>query len=225
MKISEITRNDLLKIPEEQKRQIICGDIGDEGKSAQVALLLGCNPSVAKERAIAAACLYREGRVQYIAPSGGVEWDTDGVMMSEALYMKKILLENGVSEDAIILENEARTTKENMIYGALRINRKLHFENIEHVIIVTTTSHMRRSLALARQFLPRKVSVSAYPAPNEASIDEINTELRVTKPIRTRRKGRISVLFAVIGLERFIYSCAQSRQKSLKIRSFEVAEF
>ncbi len=181
MKISEISKSDLIKLPEEQKSRIVCGDIKDEGMSAPVALLLGCNPGVARERALAAARLFGEGRVRYIVPSGGVEWDTNGVMMSEALYMKSILLENGVPEEAIILENEARTTKENMICGTLQINRKLRFENAEHVIIVTSLSHMRRSIVLARQFLPRKVSVSAYPAQNKARIDEIDTELKLLK--------------------------------------------
>lgn len=170
MKISAMTTNELLSMSAEKKWNFICGDIRDEGMSAPVALLLGGNPNNARPRALAAAELYRSGRVSFIIPSGGVEWEIDGAMISEANYMKSILESEGVPKEAIILENEARTTKENMIYGTLQINRKLHFEKIDHVIIVTSRSHMKRSIALARAFLPRKVSISAYPADHEAVV-------------------------------------------------------
>lgn len=165
-----MTTNELLSMSAEKKWNFICGDIRDEGMSAPVALLLGGNPNNARPRALAAAELYRSGRVSFIIPSGGVEWEIDGAMISEANYMKSILESEGVPKEAIILENEARTTKENMIYGTLQINRKLHFEKIDHVIIVTSRSHMKRSIALARAFLPRKVSISAYPADHEAVV-------------------------------------------------------
>ncbi len=164
MKISEIEKKALLSMTPEQKYDFVCGDVRDDGMSAPVALLLGGNPNNALPRAKAAAELYRSGRVPFIVPSGGVEWNVGGEMISESHYMKRILMESGVPEEAIILENEARTTKENMIYGTLQINRKLRFEKVDHVIIVTAQWHMKRSIALAKAFLPRKVSISAYPA-------------------------------------------------------------
>ncbi len=157
-------------MPFEDKYNFICGDIVDDGMSAPVALLLGGNPNNAIPRAKAAAELYHSGRVSFIVPSGGVKWDVEGEMISESHYMKRILMEAGVPEEAIILENQATTTKENMIFGTLQINRKLKFEKVDHVIIVTSRSHMKRSIALAKAFLPRKVTVSAYPADHEATI-------------------------------------------------------
>ena len=174
MKLSEVTRKSIAEMPFEVKYNFICGDIVDDGMSAPVALLLGGNPNNAIPRAKAAAELYLAGRVSYISPSGGVEWDFFGEQVSEANYMKRVLIESGVPEEAIILENEARTTKENMIYGTLQINRKIKFEKVDHVIIVTSRSHMKRSIALAKAFLPRKVSVSAYPANHEATIAGLN---------------------------------------------------
>lgn len=170
MKLSEVTREYIATMSFNDKYNFICGNIVDDGMSAPVAILLGGNPNNAIPRAKAAAELYLAGRVSYIIPSGGVEWDFFGEQVSEANYMKRILIESGVPEEAIILENEARTTKENMIYATLQINRKIKFEKIDHVIIVTSRSHMKRSIALAKAFLPRKVSVSAYPADHEATI-------------------------------------------------------
>ncbi len=170
MKLSQVTKEYIASMPFEEKVDFICGGIVDDGMSAPVALLLGGNPNNARPRALAAAELYRSGRVPFIVPSGGVKWDVDGEMISESHYMKRILMEEGVPEEAIILENQATTTKENMIFGTLQINRKLKFERVDHVIIVTSRSHMKRSIALANAFLPRKVTVSAYPANHEAII-------------------------------------------------------
>ena len=164
MKLSELDLKWMLDLPYEKKFDLLCGGVADDGKTGDIALLLGTRPEWVKERVLAAAELYRQGRVSYIVPSGGVEWDTDGEMISEAHHMKRILLEEGVPEEAIILENEATTTKENMIFGTLQINRATKFYDTKRIIIVTSMNHMRRSLALAKAFLPSFVEISGYPA-------------------------------------------------------------
>ena len=141
-------------------------------ETADYALLLGSRPCWSGPRARAAAKLYREGRVKYVVPSGGVEWDTDGEMLSEALYMKRILMEEGVPEEAIILENEATTTRENLIYGTLQINRKTKFYGMKKVMIVSSVNHMRRSLALAKSFLPSFVEITYSPSQPDESYEE-----------------------------------------------------
>ena len=164
MRFSHVDLNTLYGFSYDEKFDLICGGVRDDGAEGDIALLLGTRPEWVKERALAAAELYRMGRVRMIVPSGGVEWDTDGEMLSEANHMKRILLENGVPEEAIIMENEATTTKENMIYGALQINRATKFYGTKRIVIVTSMNHMKRSLALAKSFLPSFVTVSGYPA-------------------------------------------------------------
>jgi len=164
MKYSEVTEEQLLALTPQEKWNLVCGGVEDEGKEADYALLLGTCPQWSKARALAAAKLYLEGRVKYIVPSGGVKWDTDGEMLSEAEYMKRILLGEGVPEEAIIMENEATTTKENMIFGALQINRKTKFYTGKRVMIVTSQNHMKRSLALAKTFLPRMAEITYSPS-------------------------------------------------------------
>ena len=156
MKLSEIDKEALMALSDEQKWNIACGGVRDDGESAETALLLGGRPARAVERALAAARLYQEGRVNVIVASGGVEWDYQGERISEARLMDRILRREGVPEEAIILENEARTTIENMIYGTLQISRR--YDNfLDRVIIVTSVSHMKRSLALAKALLPRNI--------------------------------------------------------------------
>ena len=193
MKITEAKKETLMALSPREKYDFVCGDIRDDGMSAPVALLLGGNPNNARNRARAAAELYRAGRVPYIIPSGGVKWDIDGEMISESHFMKRILMENGVPEEAIILENQATTTVENMIFGTLQIYRKLKFKNAPHVIIVTSEAHMKRSMALAKAIMPRALTFSAYPAFHNAPTDEwfeseanlkaLDTEVRLLKDL------------------------------------------
>ena len=163
MKLSQVTRDQVAAMTEEQKWNFNCGGIRDDGRSAEVAILLGGAPIRAVERARWAVKLWHSGRVKYIVPSGGVAWDYEGERLTECELMTRIMLAGGVPAEAIIPENEATTTKENMIYATLQINRRTKLKGFDHIIIVTSETHMKRSLALARAFLPRKFTVSAYP--------------------------------------------------------------
>ena len=175
MKASEITKEIINSLSFDEKWKLDCGGVVDEGKSADIAILLGSSPQIAVERAKACATLYKEGRVKYIVPSGGVKWDYNGEKISEADLMKNVLVSEGVPCEVILCDNEARTTKENMICASLVIERKFEFDNIDSVIIVTSVWHMKRSIALAKAFLPRKVSISAYPSFPDGSLEYVKT--------------------------------------------------
>ncbi|MBQ4434713.1 MAG: YdcF family protein [Clostridia bacterium] len=163
MKMSELTPEVVQRLTPEQKWEICCSGIRDEGESAETALLLGSRPDRAVERALAATELYRQGRVRTIIPTGGPKWEYRGELLSEAEIMSLVLRENGVPDEAIVPENEARTTAENMICGTLQMLR--HYHRIpDSVIIVTSVTHMKRSMALAKALLPRKIRASMYPS-------------------------------------------------------------
>ena len=170
MKFSQLN---LKELSTEQLWNIVCGDIADDGASSEYAILLGGRPPECGKRAKAAAELYLAGRVKYIIPSGGVEWDfEDGQRMTEALYMKRVLLDEGVPNNAIIVENNARTTKENLIFATLLMNRKDRCYQNKDVTIVTSACHMQRSLALAKTFLPRMLKIHSYPRFPEEGVAE-----------------------------------------------------
>lgn len=66
----------------------------------------------------------------------------------EAEVMKKYLVENGIPEEKIILENQARNTVENAQYS-LQIVSKYHLEN---VIVITSPYHKKRTKIIFDQF-------------------------------------------------------------------------
>lgn len=165
MKLSQIGIDTLLAMPTKEKINFIFNGISCEGRSCEYALLLGAPLDEAWWRALYAAKLYNEGRIKYIIPSGGVVRDNSGEQISECDFMARILRENGVPESAIITENNALTTRENMIFGALMLNRATKLVGVGEIMIVTSAWHMKRSLALAKCFLPRNVSPIGASAP------------------------------------------------------------
>jgi uncharacterized SAM-binding protein YcdF (DUF218 family) len=164
MKLSALSADKLNTLPDAEILSILYQDLRDAGASADAAILLGTAPQNADVRARAAAQAYLDGRIPYIVPSGGVKWEVGGAMVSECDYMSAILLGMGVPREAILEENEARTTKENMICSILQLNRALKLQNVRRVMIVSSAEHMRRSLALARLLLPRSVEATPCPA-------------------------------------------------------------
>ncbi len=161
--LSGISLEDLLRLPDEQKWDILSRGVRDDGASGDVALLLGSIPERAKERAEAAARLYGAGRVRTIIPTGGVLWDDGGEQLTEAETMRRVLLARGVPDSAILPENEATTTRENMLYGARLVRERIGVP-LGGVIVVTGVLHMKRSVALARGVFPEAVRVTAFPS-------------------------------------------------------------
>ena len=128
-------------------RIIINGRISSKEKT-DTALVLGLALENGKAnedllRRLDRAKLYlQENPNGMIILSGG---NPDGMGNSEAALMAKILKEKGVSEDRMILEEEARSTKEN-------------FENVTMLIdpkkplgLITSDYHMDRALRMAGQ--------------------------------------------------------------------------
>ena len=170
MKLSQQNYDTLRQMPKEQITEIVYGGgaLQDDGDKGLLALLLGGHPQVMKERAQGAANLYLAGRVPYIMPTGGVKWDTEFGHISEADCMKRHLMNMGVPEEAILLENQATTTRENMLFGAIQMERHLRMRTPYRVYIVTAPYHLHRSMLLARTYLPRTVIVSGYAAHDPA---------------------------------------------------------
>ncbi len=162
MKLSQVNPDTIRQMPADQINRIVFGHWTDDGSTADVALLLGGNPLVLPGRAKAAADLYKAGRVCYIIPSGGVEWDTEKGRMTESEYMVLCLKDLGVPEDRILLENEARTTVENMLFATILMNRKLKIRNLRRIAVVTSPSHLRRSMTYAENLLPRRIETVGY---------------------------------------------------------------
>lgn len=95
-------------------------------------------------RAKAAAKAYHEGAAPVIVACGG---QTPGHAVPEAEVMARLLREEGVPQDALLLEKKSQDTIGNMRFarGELGGGKKLR------VLVVTSDYHVRRAVMTARR--------------------------------------------------------------------------
>lgn len=85
----------------------------------------------------------------------------------ESIIMKKKLLEFGVPESKIIVEDKSRTTKENAIFS------KDILENYPVIYLVTSYLHMKRSMNIFKKIIKKEI----YPVVCDYPIDFRNIYL------------------------------------------------
>ncbi|MBZ0108277.1 MAG: YdcF family protein [Candidatus Scalindua rubra] len=105
------------------------------------------------QRMLRAYRLYKQGLADKIIICGGVVIKG---MPSFAETIKDFLVEIGINEECLITENRSLNTYEDIKY-AKPILREL---NIKNSLLVTSSYHMYRSLAICK-----KLDVSVYAAP------------------------------------------------------------
>ncbi|MEQ1439150.1 YdcF family protein [Fontimonas sp. SYSU GA230001] len=136
--------------------------------------------TAAGDRIVHAAALYRAGKAPVIVATGGrLPWTAGAA--SEADAMAQALARLGVPDTAILREDRARTTRENMRYSAPKL-AQLH---ARRVLLVTSALHMPRAMANARV-----LGVEAIAAPTDVEV------------LPERRYGLLGVLPDAQKLER-----------------------
>lgn len=158
MWLSKMTDEEIYGLSKETVEKAVFSEAYDDGKTFyDVALLLGGPLDTMESRAKECARIYLDGRIGKIFPTGGVKRDG----LTEAQILKNYLVKSGVKEEDIILEELATTTVENMICSTFAIHNALRFYDLRTVIVVSSHDHIRRSLALANNYLPRSVKIYA----------------------------------------------------------------
>lgn len=99
-----------------------------------------------------AAGLVKAGQVKAILLTGR------GIGGDSAEEMRKIAIEGGVADAAIVLERDSTTTRENLLFAAPLVKAR----GWHRVALVTSQSHLARGLASARKAMPE---VEWVPAP------------------------------------------------------------
>ncbi len=91
--------------------------------------------------------LLKQGRIKKLLISGG-SGSIDMPFDKEAGHIKAFLLQMGIPEEKIIVENESKNTYENALYTK-KIIDSLNTGN--KVLLITSAFHMRRSLAIFKK--------------------------------------------------------------------------
>lgn len=107
------------------------------------------------DRLLASVPMLHNGRVDKIFFSGGSGSLVDDELESEVA--KEWLMEIGIPEEDILIENQSRNTYENAIYSTEKLQRRYMNGNF---ILITSAIHMRRSKAC---FEKAGLDVDVYP--------------------------------------------------------------
>ena len=136
------------------------GSTSDTGP-ADAALVLGAAadgvaPSpVFEERLRHAVELYRAGRVKYLVLTGG---RGSGEALAESEVGRDWVVAQGVPADAVLIETESRTTKQNFTF----VRPIIEAAGIGRILVVSDPLHMRRAMWMAETL---KFDAAPSPTP------------------------------------------------------------
>jgi uncharacterized SAM-binding protein YcdF (DUF218 family) len=86
-----------------------------------------------------------------------------GENISEAEALRRLLLENKIDKERILLEDKSKNTRENFIFS-----NELYDLSDKNIIIVTSDYHMLRALSIAKKL--KYASVSGLPGRSQRSV-------------------------------------------------------
>ena len=116
--------------------------------------------NLAGDRIVHGFRLYKQGIADKIILTGGQVFPVD-TLESEAFYMKVLLKEWGVPDEAIIMEDGSRTTYEN----ATKTKEIVDQLNLSKLVLVTSAAHMPRSVCAFE-----KAGMEVTPAPTDYEV-------------------------------------------------------
>lgn len=125
----------------------------DSRQTADVAIVLGAavwghsRPSPVLERRLRATLeLYQQGRVRWVATTGGVGRGAKEHPLPEGLVSARWLVRHGVDPARVLVEDRSRNTVENLRY----LRPQLRAHEINSALIVSDGYHLGRAVTLAR---------------------------------------------------------------------------
>jgi uncharacterized SAM-binding protein YcdF (DUF218 family) len=118
----------------------------------------------AGDRVIYAAQLYKQGKANHLLLSGGrIDWSNASTTPADEMAF--ILEQLGVPFESMWLEKESRNTYENALFSKEILSEK----GISRIILVTSASHMPRSVLLFEQN-----GFMVIPAPTDYKVTQSN---------------------------------------------------
>ncbi len=131
--------------------EAVFGGISDDGRNNKWCIVFG-NSLQIKERAATVVYEYQKKRFKKIVLCGGTKGiSNNGNGESEASRMKKILVESGIPEDAIYLDEESINTFENIDNAMKIISRE---EDVKSLSIITSEFHLKRCFLTFKKKYP-----------------------------------------------------------------------
>lgn len=169
--------------------KLLFQDLEDTGENVDCIIVLG-SVKAAQYRVPVAVDAFKAGRANKLMLCGGKIREFPNGRYSEAEHMAKAVLELGIPEEDIILENSSQNTVENILFALIELQKSFWLNKVKRVLLVTTAYHMRRSLSIAQYLLPKHIDVIPCPANDNNTRREnwMNTPVGVERAKREAMK-------------------------------------
>lgn len=147
-------------------------------EKADVLIVLGAqvhkdSPSKSLAKRLDAAYEYLvDNNETKVVVSGG---QGSNEVVTEASVMKTYLMNKGIEENRIIVEDNSTSTKENLLYSYAMI--KQEFEDSAHIAVVTNNFHMFRAEQLAKKLGISNIEGLASSADNTLLVNYMMREV------------------------------------------------
>lgn len=122
-------------------------------KKADIAFVFGTRHQEAIDKVFE---IYREKLVPKVLISGGVNRITG---RNEVKEMSKKLIELGIQEEDIILEDQSTNSLENVLFSKKIVEEKIGLKNLKRIIVVVKHYHSRRALMTLRKHFPKTIEL------------------------------------------------------------------
>ena len=155
----------------------------DSFEFAEYGIVFGCDfESEMKMRIEGAIGLIQKDRVGALILSGGYTGATD---RSEAEVMKSTAVESGIAPDRLILEDQSRTTQQNMLRcGDLLVARHGNVNGLS-VVLITSDWPMSRAWMMAKRYLPDSIRVLCAPQRTTCNVDDWSETIQCACLVRS----------------------------------------
>lgn len=172
MRLTEINTQN---ITDDIIKKVLFSTIKSEFLEADCLIIFGCHlKPLLNERLECAIKILKSKKIDTILLTGGIGVNGN---FNEAEYMKKALLNFGIAENKILVDNKSTTTEENIV-NSIQILRDTNLINNKKIVLVSNQPHLRRiGMELKKQLDGDKFDIIyEYPENSILSFNNVKND-------------------------------------------------
>lgn len=172
MRLTEINTQN---ITDDIIKKVLFSTIKSEFLEADCLIIFGCHlKPLLNERLECAIKILKSKKIDTILLTGGIGVNGN---FNEAEYMKKALLNFGIAENKILVDDKSTTTEENIV-NSIQILRDTNLINNKKIVLVSNQAHLRRiGMELKKQLDGDKFDIIyEYPENSILSFNNVKND-------------------------------------------------
>lgn len=172
MRLTEINTQN---ITDDIIKKVLFSTIKSKFLEADCLIIFGCHlKPLLDERLECAIKILKSKKVDTILLTGGIGVNGN---FNESEYMKKALLNFGIAENKILVDDKSTTTEENIV-NSIQILRDNNLINNKKIVLVSNQAHLRRiGMELKKQLGGDKFDIIyEYPENSIISFDNVKND-------------------------------------------------